>query len=190
LEPFLAALGGTALGGLLAYFAEKRAFRRARAFSEAEAVHQELAVLEGLIFEIGVSERMAERKSPTPLPTHFLLQAVPLSRYMESKDLSAVLNYWQAVLRYNGRVARIIAYGSAKRMRGESPGSEKPTTHAEVVRETGPAALEAVRKLKTQRRGRVEEIEACSPDQRNRTRLVGLRQLRDANSPRKARSRV
>ena len=103
------------------------------------------------MLEIDASVLMARRASPTPLPVDFLRQSLPLFRYTEETRLSVVLNYWQAVLRYNGRVARIIAYGSGKRAAGESPGSEdKPERHAEEVLSAAPSARNEVSHLASQ----------------------------------------
>jgi hypothetical protein len=156
-EGVVAALAGAALGFALSFIAAERSFRRARDIAEADVARQELAVLEGLTYEIEVCLTMAVRISPTPLPVAYLHEAIPLCRHMNQAQLDDFQNYWQAVLRYNGRVDRLIAYGAAKRARGESPGSEKPRAHAVEVVLAVPAAYSRVRDLANDRRTRLAE---------------------------------
>ena len=151
MEALGAALAGALVGGLIAACFAERSFRRARAIQEADAVRQEIAVLEGLSFEMEVCTNMACRASPTPLPSTFLQQAIPLCRYMDQGQLADFHRYWQAVLRYNGRVARLIAYGAAKRARGLRPGPEKPESHAREVLLAIPAAYDRIRSLAEER---------------------------------------
>jgi hypothetical protein len=126
---------------LLALVAAEWSFRRSRAIRDAELAKYELDVLGGLVHEVEVSLAMAERASPTPLPVGFLRDATALRRYMTELQRNAFRDYSQAVLRYNGRVERLVSYGIGKRAAGLSPGSEKPTSHAKEVQKAGADAL-------------------------------------------------
>jgi hypothetical protein len=152
-----AALAGAALGGLIAFVATLWGMRLARRAAEAEAARQEIAVLEGFISEIELSKVLADRASPTALPVEYLHAAMPLYRTMDAEQLSILRTYSQAVLRYNGRVTRIIEYGAAKRAAGESPGSEKPESHAKEVQEAVPAARDKLMEVVNERSRRLAE---------------------------------
>lgn len=106
---------------------------------------------------------MAERASPTPLPVDYLRDATSLRRYMTEPQKEAFRDYAQAVLRYNGRVDRIVAYGIGKRARGDEPGSEKPNTHAEEVKQAGVGALALFNALLVQRKRAFEKRFARRP---------------------------
>jgi hypothetical protein len=146
-----AALGGALLGGLLTLVAAEWSYRRARAAAEIEANRQDAAVLDGLIAEIEASERVAREVSATHLPVDYLGRAMPLRRYMDPEEEAAFAAYAQAVLRYNGRVERIIAYGTGKRAAGLSPGAEKPKQHAPEVVRTAPEARKRLSALVARR---------------------------------------
>ena len=141
-EPLWAAIAGAVVGGALSLGAAEWAFRRARAAAAADERRRELSLLEGVLLEVEAAMELAARASPTMLPIDYLNQAMPLRAHMNPEERVAFRTYTQAVLRYNGRVTRIIAYGMGKRAAGESPGSEKPIDHAEEVREAGVFALE------------------------------------------------
>ena len=154
MEQIWAALVGALLGGLLALVAAEWSFRRARGIATDEAKHRELVTLEGLITEIQVAIGIAGRASPTPLPTAYLHDSMPLRAHLDEPSASALLGYAQATLRYNGRVARIVAYGMGKRAAGKAPGSERPEDHAKEVESAGRLAATRLREFVERRKGR------------------------------------
>lgn len=147
MDQIWAALLGAVIGGLLAFGAAEWSFRRARGIAAAEADHKERAIFQGLIAEIHLAMEIAARASPTPLPTAYLNASMPLRVKMDEGEAVAVQSYAQAALRYNGRVARIVAYGMGKRASGKAPGSERPENHAEEVQRAGRLATEKLGEL-------------------------------------------
>jgi hypothetical protein len=154
MEQIWAALIGAVVGGLIAFGAAEWSFRRARGIAAAEANRKDLAILEGLITEIEVAIEIAARASTTPLPTAYLNDSMPLRTSMAPAQASALQGYAYAALRYNGRVARIVAYGMGKRAAGKAPGSERPEEHGKEVARAGHLAADQLRELVERRTGR------------------------------------
>ena len=152
-----AALAGAALGGVLAFLAAEWGIRRTERVAEAEKVRQEIAVLEGLIFETEIAEDLAEGRHATALPVAYLNAAIPLHHSMGAEQLDALRTYSNAVLRYNGRVIRLIEYGGGKRASGQSPGAEKVDTHASLVQQAAPVARDKLRELADSRKQRLNK---------------------------------
>src|SRR3954451_5206768 len=133
-----AALVGGVVGGVLALVTAMWSVRATRKFTEQEAARRELDALRGLIVEIDDAISIARDKSATPLPTTYLQDVMPLRFHMEQEHRKIVDSYSRAVLRYNGRVERLIAFGEGKRAAGESPGAEKVgSQHAAPVTASG-----------------------------------------------------
>jgi hypothetical protein len=132
---------GAAIGAT--FFTVRRAAEDAR----AEARFAERSALEALLIEMDVVERIAVAHSATILPTRMLDAGLPAVHHMGTAGKSALIQYAEAVGRYNGRVQRLVAYGAAKRARGEDPGSEKlGETHVTLVTESVGAARLAIRR--------------------------------------------
>jgi hypothetical protein len=112
--------------------------------SRRERLSGEMASVRALRVEINVASEIAKEISPTLLPTHMLEAAMSSIHHMGHDQQEAITRYSQSALRYNGRVQRIIAYGSGKRAFGESPGSERPEQQAARVIEAIPSALQAI----------------------------------------------
>jgi hypothetical protein len=129
----LAALAGTTLGGVLAFVAAAWSFRSIRRQAETDAARRERDLLRGLISEIGDCIGLAKEESATLLPVAYLHDAMPLRLSMDTPQREVVDAYANAVLRYNGRVKRLVSFGGGKRAAGESPGAEKISKHAPSV---------------------------------------------------------
>jgi hypothetical protein len=156
-DAFWAAVVGAVVGGLLALAAAEWSFRRALALTESQTARHEAEVLDGLLHEIEVVLKMAEQETSSPLPIDFLRQATPLRQYMSATQRDAFSDYAQAVLRYNGRVERLVAYGAGKRAAGMAPGAEKPKSHAKEVHVVASAALAQLSPLAEQLRSAATE---------------------------------
>jgi hypothetical protein len=145
----VAALGGAAW-----------TFRHAAEESRRERLSSEMMSMRALRMEINVAAEIAEEMSPSRLPTQMLQAAMAGIHHMENAQQESIIRYSQSALRYNGRVERIIAYGSGKRAFGKSPGSEKPENQAGRVLESIPPALQAIdshlrsNRFKPNKRGR------------------------------------
>jgi hypothetical protein len=138
------------LGGILALVTAVWSFRSARKLAEQDAARRELDVLRGLIVEIDDAPSIAERRSATPLPSMYLREVMPLRFHMQRNDGRPVDSYARAVMRYNGRVERLIAFGEGKRAAGVEPGAEKvDKEHAELVAESGRQARVQIKALET-----------------------------------------
>ena len=149
-EAVWAALAGGALGGILALVATMLSVRNARKLAEQDAARRELDVLWGLLVEMHAALSLAEVRSATPLPAMFLREVMPLRFHMPPSDGEKLDSYATAVMRYNGRVERLIAFGEGKRAAGGKPGAEKvDEEHAELVTMSGRQARVPIDTLAT-----------------------------------------
>ena len=147
-EAVWAALAGGALGGILALVATVLSVRNARKLAEQDAARRELDVLRGLLVEIHAALSLAEIRSATPLPAMFLREVMPLRFHMQPSDGDKVDAYATAVMRYNGRVERLIAFGEGKRAAGRTPGAEKvDEEHAKLATMSGREARVPIKAL-------------------------------------------
>lgn len=112
--------------------------------SRRERISGEMASMRALRMEMNVASEIVKEMSPTLLPTQMLEAAMASIHHMENDQQEAIIRYSQSALRYNGRVQRIIAYGSGKREFGKSPGSERPERQAARVLEAIPSGLQAI----------------------------------------------
>lgn len=136
---FAAGVGAAAGLGTTAW-----SFRRAAREARHERLSAEKNSLRALDMEIAVVAQLIHEESPSSLPTNLLTAVLGSVHHMAPEEQSALIDYSQAVLRYNSRVVRLIAYGAGKRAAGKEPGPEAPTKHAEIVKKTIPAARAAL----------------------------------------------
>ncbi|WP_055697023.1 hypothetical protein [Streptomyces silaceus] len=142
---FGASVLGAVVGALIAFYGARSASRRLAEANDREQRRAEKAALRAAVLELDVADRIAKAESTTDLPMQMLTTVLPVVHHMRPEQQQVMVAYSQSVLRYNGRVRRIVAYGAAKRTRGMRPGAEKPVEHAAVVRDAAPAAREALR---------------------------------------------
>ena len=135
---------GAIIGAVAALGAVAWTFHRTAKESRRERLNGEITSMRALCMEINVALEIVKEMSPTLLPTLMLEAAMGGIHHMKNDQQEAIIRYSQSVLRYNGRVERIIAYGSGKRAFGKSPGSEKPEKQADRVIEAIPSALQAI----------------------------------------------
>jgi hypothetical protein len=137
-------IAGAIIGAAAALGGVAWTFHHTAEESRRERISGEITSMRALRMEIGVAHEIVREMSPTLLPTQMLEGAMASIHRMENDQQEAIIQYSQSVLRYNGRVERIIAYGSGKRASGESPGSERPEKQADRVLEAIPSALQAI----------------------------------------------
>ncbi|MFE2216572.1 hypothetical protein ACFW93_32115 [Streptomyces canus] len=151
----VAALGG----GVLSYYLVARGDRK-------DEVAAEVAALRALGMEIEVAVEMAKEQTATPLPTYMLWAVMPSIHHMASDQRNAFIDYSEKVLRYNGRVHRIVLFSAAKRVNQDDVGVEKPgEKHSKPVITTGEKAYRVLLDhLQTPRyRGHIQAGAAVAP---------------------------
>lgn len=135
-----AALAGATLGGLLTILATAAFEQRRDRQEQARRFRLRRAQLDAFAIEVGAVERVATSGSVAEVPSAALLSAYgELSEVGVSPEV--VTNYFHAVLRYNGRVRRIIAYEAGNRAAGEDPGVVR-------VEKQAPPLVEAARTMR------------------------------------------
>lgn len=132
------------IGAVAALVGAAWTFRHTAKESRQERISGEMTSLRALKVEIDVACEIAKERSPTPLPTRMLEAAMASIHHMTSDQQEAIISYSQSVLRYNGRVERIIAFGSGKRAFGHSPGAERVREQADRLLKIAPSALHAI----------------------------------------------
>ncbi|QEU94312.1 hypothetical protein [Streptomyces kanamyceticus] len=143
---FLASVLGAVAGAGMAVHGAREAARRLVETNDQEQRRAETAALRAAVMEVGVAERIAKARSTTDLPTQMLTTVLPVVHHMKPEQQQAMIAYSQSVLRYNGQVQRIVAYGAAETIKDEHAGAEKLTEHSDAVRDTAPAASDALKK--------------------------------------------
>ncbi|MEU9918920.1 hypothetical protein [Streptomyces sp. NPDC051001] len=146
-------------GGVLSYYLVARGDRN-------DEVAAEAAALQTLAMELDVAIRMAKEQTATPLPTYMLWAVMPSINRMAGDQRKAFIDYSEKVLRYNGRVHRLVAFGTAKRIRGEDPGAEKPgKEHSDPVLLAGAKASRVLfdHLLASRFRGHIQTGPAVGP---------------------------
>ncbi|MEU6676702.1 hypothetical protein [Streptomyces sp. NPDC046925] len=123
---------GSVVGAMIAFYSHRHASRQLALANDQEQRRAENAALNAAVSEMDVVEEIAKEAAATDLPTQMLTTVLPTIHHMHSDQQMAVVVYSQKVLRYNGRVRRLIAYGAAKRT-FKNPGVEKPREHADEV---------------------------------------------------------
>lgn len=133
-----------AIGAVAALYGARWSFRQVAREARQDRLAAEVAALRAADIELAVAQQIATERSPTPLPTSMLDAALPSIHHMTDLGRASLIEYSQNVLRYNGRVARLVAYGEGKRAAGQSPGAEKPESQAVRVLASGPPASQAI----------------------------------------------
>lgn len=134
-----------AIGALAAIFGGYLSFRLIARENHKEQLSAEVAALRAADMEIAVAMKIATARSATDLPNQMLMAALPSIHHMNSDQRAQLVEYSQSVMRYNGRVNRLISYGEGKRAGGKEPGAEKMgEEHWAPVLSAGPRASQAI----------------------------------------------
>ncbi|MEV0528712.1 hypothetical protein AB0I66_35365 [Streptomyces sp. NPDC050439] len=125
-----------------------RRFRLVARAAAKDQLEAEAATFRAIDMDVGVTVEMAHQQTATHLPAPMLSGSLSTIHHMEPAQRREFIDYSVAVMRYNGRVTRIIAYDAGKRAAGKEQGVERPDTEkADAVITAGKAVSHVIRSI-------------------------------------------